>query len=53
MTVFYASPTKLSVWRQCRRRYKFRYVDRIPTVNRPWLAFYDEGVPYTVGIPSI
>ena len=37
--MFYASPTKLAVWRQCRRRYRFRYVDRLPAKPRPWLSF--------------
>lgn len=33
---FRASPTKLSLFRQCRRRYRFEYVDRLgPTFKRP------------------
>ena len=39
MAVFFASPTKLAVWRQCRRRYRFRYVDHVPAKPRPWLSF--------------
>lgn len=39
MTVFYASPTRLALWRQCRRRYKFRYLDGLPTRDWPWLSF--------------
>jgi len=39
MAVFFASPTKLAVWRQCRRRYRFRYVDRLPKKAWPWLSF--------------
>jgi putative RecB family exonuclease len=37
--MFFASPTKLSTWRQCRRRYRYRYVDHLPAKPRPWLSF--------------
>lgn len=37
--MFFASPSKLGVWRQCPRRYRFRYIERLPTIPRPWFSF--------------
>jgi putative RecB family exonuclease len=37
--MFFASPTKLATWRQCRRRYRYRYIDHLPAKPRPWLSF--------------
>lgn len=37
--VFFVSPTMLKLWRRCRRAYRFKYVDRIPGIPRPWLSY--------------
>jgi putative RecB family exonuclease len=39
VTVFFASPSMLKVWRRCRLAYRFKYVDRVPAIPRPWLSF--------------
>lgn len=37
--MFFASPSKLGTWKQCPRRYRFRYIEKLPTIPRPWFAF--------------
>lgn len=39
MGVFFVSPSMLKVWRRCRLQYRFKYVDRVPAIQRPWLSF--------------
>lgn len=37
--VFHLSPSKIKLFDDCPRRYKFRYIDKVPTIPRPWLSF--------------
>ncbi|MCA1832798.1 MAG: PD-(D/E)XK nuclease family protein [Actinobacteria bacterium] len=37
--VFHASPSKITLFLDCPRRYKYRYIDNLPTLPRPWFSF--------------
>lgn len=39
VAVFFASPSMLKLWRRCHRAYRFKYVDKVPAIPRPWLSF--------------
>ena len=39
MAVFFASPSLLKLWRRCRLAYRFKYVDRVAAIPRPWLSY--------------
>lgn len=36
---FRASPSKIALFEDCPRRYRFKYVLKLPSVPRPWLSF--------------